>query len=184
MVIKGYDYRYTRDGDIEVIFSVDRRLRSYVTAIFNELAENDTKSNPKTYEVKIEPQKKKRSLDANAYAWVLMGAIAERIGVSNIDVYREAIRKMNVYEIIPVREDALERWVQIWEGHGKGWICESLGKSKLPGYVNTQCYYGSSVYDSAQMARLIDYIVDEAKELNIETKTPDELARLKALWKG
>ena len=41
---------------------------------------------------------------------------------------------------------------------------------------------GSSQYDSAEMAKFIDRIVDEAKELEIETLTPDELERMKARW--
>lgn len=44
-------------------------------------------------------------------------------------------------------------------------------------------YYGSSVYDKAQMARLIDIVVDECKEQGIETMTPEELARLTEEWK-
>lgn len=39
-------------------------------------------------------------------------------------------------------------------------------------------YYGSSTYDGAQMARLIDNIVQDCKAVGIETMTPDELARL------
>ena len=41
---------------------------------------------------------------------------------------------------------------------------------------------GSSQYDSAEMAKFIDHIVQEAKELGIETLTPDELARMNAEW--
>ena len=182
--IKAYDYRSTRDGDFELIFTVDRGQKTAVSSIFNELSDNDVRPEKKRkiFELSVAPKKKKRSLDANAYAWVLIGQIADRAGISNIDVYREAISKMNVYEIMPVKEEALDRWIQIWEGRGKGWICESLGPSKLSGYVNVICHYGSSVYSSEEMARLIDYIVEEAKALNIETKTPDELEHLKAMW--
>mgnify|MGYP002522713106 CR=1 FL=1 len=45
-----------------------------------------------------------------------------------------------------------------------------------------QCYIGSSHYDTKEMSDFIDGIVSEAEELGIETETPDELARLKAVW--
>ena len=37
---------------------------------------------------------------------------------------------------------------------------------------------------SKQMSELIDGTVSEAKELDIETRTPDEIARMKSLWNG
>ena len=51
----------------------------------------------------------------------------------------------------------------------------------------TQTYYywvyrGSHTYDSKEMSILIDGTVQEAKALGIDTATPDEIARLKALW--
>ena len=56
-------------------------------------------------------------------------------------------------------------------------------KSKIPDCTNVVLYYGSSEYDTAQMSRLLDAIIREAKLQNIETATPEELARLKENWK-
>lgn len=41
---------------------------------------------------------------------------------------------------------------------------------------------GSSEYDTVEMSHFIDRIVEEAKELGIETATPDELERMKQEW--
>ena len=54
--------------------------------------------------------------------------------------------------------------------------------SKIAGCVNVVLYYGSSTYDSAQMSRLIDLVVQECQAQGIETKTPEELALLKEDW--
>ena len=97
--------------------------------------------------------------------------LSQEMGVSRATL-REAIR-----------EDRAGRWREIWQAKGLGWICEDLGKSKLPGYVNIASYYGSSVYDTAQMSRLIDYIIEECKEQEIETLPPDELSLLKDGWR-
>lgn len=43
-------------------------------------------------------------------------------------------------------------------------------------------WVGSSQYNTREMSILIDGIVSEAKELGIETATPDELAQMKSLW--
>ena len=136
------------------------------------------------YSVEIKQYWKRRSLDANAYAWQLLGKLAAALSTQDVTyspehVYRELIRDVgDNYEIMPVRDDALERWVQIWTSRGLGWVCEVMGPSKIKGYTNTRCFYGSSVYDTAQMSRLISIIVEECKAVGVETMTPEELGKL------
>jgi hypothetical protein len=43
-------------------------------------------------------------------------------------------------------------------------------------------YYGTSTYDTAEMSRVIENTVQDAKTLNIETATPRELALLLEEW--
>lgn len=132
----------------------------------------------------IKEYRKKRSNDANAYCWELIGKLSGKLRVPPEKVYREAIREIgDNFVVLPIREDTAERWREIWQGKGLGWICEDLGKSKLPGYITIANYYGSSVYDTAQMSRLIDYIIEECKEQEIETLPPDELSLLKDGWR-
>ena len=136
------------------------------------------------YSVEIKQYRKRRSLDANVYAWQLLGKLAAALSTQDVTyspehVYRELIRDVgDNYEIMPVRDDALERWVQIWTSRGLGWVCEVMGPSKIKGYTNTRCFYGSSVYDTAQMSRLISIIVEECKAVGVETMTPEELGKL------
>ena len=40
----------------------------------------------------------------------------------------------------------------------------------------------SHLMDSKQMSELIDGTVSEAQELGIDTRTPDEIERMKSLW--
>ena len=86
------------------------------------------------------------------------------------------------YFVLPIRADALEEWKRIWNAGKIGRMVDDLGESKSPGYVNTRNFYGSSEFDRVQMSRLIDLLIEEAKEQGIETKTPEELERLKSLW--
>ena len=139
---------------------------------------------PKKYVAEIKEYREKRSLDANAYAWVLIGKLAGKLHISPEEVYRAAIRDVgDNYEVTPIRNDALERWKNIWAQNGIGWICDEIGASKIEGYTNVRNFYGSSADDKAQMSRLIEIIVGECKNQGIETMTPVELARLTEEWR-
>lgn len=133
----------------------------------------------KEYEIK--EHKNKRSLDANGYCWVLCKKIADKLHITKEEVYRKNIKEMGKYEVIPIKNEAVGTFINAWTGKGIGWICESLSKSKFDGFTNLIAYYGSSVYDSKEMALLLDSIVQEAQSLDIETLTPDEIANLKNL---
>ena len=139
----------------------------------------------KVYEVSINEHRKKRSLDANAYCWLLIGKIAAKVGMPKEAVYREMIRDVgDNYEVIPIRNDAVEKWIENWQSKGIGWVCDILGESKIDGYTNVITYYGSSTYDSLQMSQLINLIVNECHDLGIETMTPAELSLLMDGWKN
>ena len=128
--------------------------------------------------------KKKRSLDANAYAWVLIDKIAEVMRLGKVEVYRNAIRDVGgTSEIFCMQEKAVNTFRRCWEGNGVGWQTETM-PSKLPGCVNVIGYYGSSAYDTKQMSVLIDHLVQDAKALGIETMPPDRLNSLLEAWDG
>lgn len=136
------------------------------------------------YVADLKENRPKRSLDANAYFWVLAGKLSAKLGNSPNDVYRAYIPDIGGnYEVVPVREDRIEHWDRIWCSGHIGRQTDDLGPCKhTPGYHNIRSYFSSSDYDAAQMSRLIDIIVADCKEQGIETKTPDELALMKARW--
>ena len=143
----------------------------------------DDMKDGKVYEADLKEHRQKRSLDANSYAWVLLGKLANKVGLPKEDVYREFVKDVgNNYEILPIRNDAVDKWISNWGQKGIGWVCDILGESKLDGYTNVITYYGSSTYDSSQMSKLINLIVDECKQQGIETMTPAELAMLMDGW--
>lgn len=135
------------------------------------------------YDLEVKEHRQKRSLDANAYAWVLIHKLADALRITPLEVYREAIQNVgDNHEIIPIKEEAADHFKRIWEAKGLGWPCLDLGKSKIPGYRNLVAYYGSSTYDTRQMSILIDNLVQDCKALDIETLPPDKLSLLKEAW--
>jgi hypothetical protein len=136
----------------------------------------------KNYVATLKEYRQKRSLDANAYLWVLCQKISEVIRNTKEFVYQDAIKNVGQFDFFPLRNDAVETFLHRWNCRGMGWFAEEFEDSKLAGYKKIIAYYGSSVYDTREMSVLIDYIVNEAKELDIETMTPQELALLKSRW--
>lgn len=133
----------------------------------------------KKYEIK--EHREKRSLDANAYMWILISKIQQMINVPKEVIYKDVIRDIGVYEVIPIKNEAVDKFCEAWQKNGLGWITETT-KSKLEGYTNVLAYYGSSEYNSQEMARLIDSVIQECNQLGIETKSEEEIRSLIESW--
>lgn len=168
---------YNYDGEMEISFTVSRASEAAVKNMYEELKDVEVIA------LTAKKHRERRSLSANAYAWVLMDKIAQKMGVVSEVVYTSLIPDVignSIIQAIP--NDTLDKYVDIWTSRGIGWLCETLGASNLSNYTDVICYWGSSHYDTAQMARLIDLIVQECKQLGIETKTPQELEVLLQEW--
>lgn len=136
----------------------------------------------KLLKVDIKEYREKRSLDANAYCWVIADKIAQAIGNTKEYVYKWAIRQVGPFEIVPIKDEAVDKWIRNWESKGLGWQSEILGESKLEGYINTVNYYGSSTYNTKEMSLLLEELIYQAKELGIDTMTETEKERLLDSW--
>ena len=134
--------------------------------------------------VSIKRYRKRRSLDANAYAWVLIGKIAEKTNVPREEVYRSAIKEIGGnYDVVCAQDKAVEALRESWQKNGIGWITDTM-PSKIEGCTNVVVYYGSSSYDTHQMSRLINILVQDCEQLGIEVKSQEELDSLLNSWKG
>lgn len=134
------------------------------------------------YIITIKKASKLRSLDANAYFWVLLGKLAEKRDLpGTTELYRDYIVEVGVRDVFCMKEKAAERFCKTW---GKGHLGNIAikGASKIPGCVTVMAYYGSSTYDTAEMSRLIDIVVQDCKALDIETDTPEQIALRLARW--
>lgn len=136
--------------------------------------------------VMVKKYRKKRSLDANAYSWVLLDKMAKVIGSTSEEIYEEMLRRYGypLYDedekpvIISLKSgidiSALDIHLKLI---GEGHVQDKLFK-------HYKVIRGQSTYDTKEMSTFIDGIVSEAKELGIETLTPYELERMKAAWKA
>lgn len=141
----------------------------------------------KEYTVEIKRKTKSRSLNANSYYWLIAQKIAVELSKNSYttkeDVYKKAIKDCGHFTYVPVREDAVERYITIWQAHGIGWIAEDAGECKsIKGYHNIMCYHGSSVYNTKEMARLIDCLTDECEQLGIQLEPSEYIQSLIEGW--
>lgn len=131
----------------------------------------------------IKEHKEKRGLSANAYCWTLIGKIAEAIESTKEEVYRDYIRNKGIYQVITLNSKAVDTFKEIWQQKGLGWICET-SETKKEGFTDVVAYYGSSSYNTKQMSNFIAYVVEEAKELDIETLPQEELDSMIKDWEA
>lgn len=147
-----------------------------IQQIDSELTEKDELA------VTVKKYRKKRSLDANAYFWVLVDKLAEKTGNDRIAIYRNAIKDIGgVSETVCLKEGAANKLCEIWGRNGIGWQSDIM-PSKLKGCKVVILYYGSSTYNTKQMSLLIDNIVQDCKAVGVETMTPTELQSIKDAW--
>ena len=126
--------------------------------------------------IKIDRYREKRSLNANSYAWLLIGKIGNETRQSKEDVYFLMLKRYGQSELISVMAHIpIGGYVKYYE---------EAGESTLNGKVfkHYRVYKGSSEFDTREMSIFIDGVVAEAKDLGIQTDTPDQLAKMKSLW--
>lgn len=154
-----------------------------VTLLLNEASVQDLQNIKVEDKLSISMKKwrAKRSLDANAYAWVLMSKIAEVLQTSKEEIYDLCLQRYGVL----YKDD---------DGYITVTVHKKVDMSKIDGhwkrykengdFVSYLMIKGTSEYDTKEMAHFIDCVVEEAKTLEIETATPNELARMKQEWKA
>ena len=162
-----------RISDLNVsIFNAKQKLTFEIEGDFrtqyDELKDKDL-------EISVKVFRQKRSLDQNSYAWVLIGKMADKLRTSKDEVYLTMLKRYGqggVIKVSPKNEQAILSALKYYERH-----------EKL--YTNSDKYYriwaGSSGYNTEEMTVFLDGIISEAKEMGIDTLTPDELLEMRSL---
>ncbi len=162
--------RNVLNGKLNVTFEIDTE------------PENLNSLTGKVIDLTAGTHRNRRSLDANAYFHVLITKIANVNGISAAHAKNMMIARYGVPEI-------LENGTQLYYKTNAPWeyMRESETIHCVPvRYEGTATFYrimrGTHTYDSKEMSDLINGTVMEAKELGIETETPDEIERMIQQW--
>ena len=129
-----------------------------------------------TKEYEVKEWKKKRSLDANSYYWVLVGKIADVLRADKDSIHLQMLKQYGQRTPVLLAQEIDAR------GYFKYYEYKSTIKKNERLYNEYMVYKGSSEMSSKEMAVLIDGVVYEAQELDINTLTPSQIADLKSQW--
>lgn len=160
----------------------DRRGGQILTlALEGDFREKYDELFDKPISIEIKRYREKRSKNANDFMWAMSTEIAKNQRVTPEEVYRKEIREAGVCEPMVCKSEAYPRISEIWGERGIGWF--TVKTDEADGWTYFLEYYGSSVYDTAEMSRLIDNTVQDAKALGIETASPAEISLLLEEWR-
>lgn len=160
-----------KTGEVVLQFACDRSVLTQIDGI----------KDIEKLSITAKKHREKRSMDANAYAWVLLQKIAEAVGTDKWSVYLRCLRDYSrKFTHVIVKPDAVDYMKEIWRE------VVDLGEITVNGQTGhqLQLYYGSSKFDTKEMSVFIDGLVRECKDLGIETLPPDELERMKSQWQN
>lgn len=177
---------YELSGKLAYMVGFTARGKPIITLEINErqdaLEMVDALHGADVLSIKIGRKTKKRSLDANAYCWTMISKLAEKLNMTKTEIYRSAIKEIGGNsDTACVQDKAVKSLCEGWERNGLGWQTETF-PSKLDGCTNVTLYYGSSTYDTEQMCRLINLILQECRQQGIETRSAEEIESLLGQW--
>lgn len=160
------------DGKLILSFPVDKASEFDARKLFLQYRDS-----PKKLNLTVKPRRNKRSLEANDFMWALCQGIAEALRTTREEVYRRHIHDYGACYTATVAAAAAEPMAKAWCSNGIGWLSEA--QNNYDGTYTLLFFPGSSTYDTAQMSRLIDSLVEECDDLGLECQlTPEERALL------
>ena len=140
------------------------------------------------YTLEIKQFRKKRSLDANQKMWALINEMSTIIKLTPEEIYQGYIPDVgNNYRVFPVKPEEINEFAADWCNGHIGRMVEDMGPCRLrdlKGYRNLKCYKGSSEYDTQTFSRLLELVMQDCKQLGIETMSERERSLLMEEWEA
>lgn len=137
------------------------------------------------YDISIK-KRSKRSLNANNYHWCLCEQIAKAVKSSKYKVHNQLMIEYGTdwldeegKQVYVLMKDN-DRYLRKETEHYRPTDATEDRKGTM--YRWFVLLLPSHLMGTKEMSDLIDGTVSEARELGIDTRTPDEIERMKALW--
>ena len=168
-------YKYTK-----VKLTFDKKDVHQIVDLFTKLDAGEE------YDITIKKKRKQRSLNANNYPWQLCEQIAKATKASKYEIHNQLMIDYGtdwldedgkqVYVLMKDNDRYLRKETEHYRP------TDAVEDRKGTMYRWFVLLLPSHLMDSKEMSELIDGTVSEAQELGIDTRTPDEIERMKALW--
>lgn len=119
----------------------------------------------KDYTIEIKPYKSSRSLEQNSMLWGIIQQMSDKTGNDPMDIYIAALENANAkFEYIaalPEAEDSLKKVFRAVKP------VSTFVSNKGVNMITYKCWIGSSRFDTQEMTKLIDFVIQKAEELSI-----------------
>lgn len=169
--------QFGMDGSGYLTLKVDAESKGAARTVVNELSGHKLTAT-------IDRWREKRSLSANAYFHVLCDKIAKAQRLGADEVKRALVCDYGAQAtdedgglagvMIPAKQE-----ISSFYPYAKWFDTREIGGTTFDCYI---LYKQTHTLDTAEMSRLIDGAIQEAKQLGIETLTPAQYARMMEDW--
>lgn len=156
--------------------------QAVVNFLMNQISEGGA---GKLWEIK--EHRSQRTLTQNAYYWVLLTKLADKLRISKPEAHNRMLRSYGqpavinrklVYTYLPDTEETEEQILAQELYHLAPTSSVMLSSKGVP-LRAYKLLRGSSDYDVDEMSALVDGLVQEATQLHIEVLTPRELEMMR-----
>ncbi len=174
-------------GTIEDI-SIDYKTRKSKISLLLDTKDLDIVEQLKNEDklnVEIKKYRKKRSLNANNYFWKTLQDLCELAEIDTIEEYKRRVKQLGIFRRFKIEKENINTFEKMWSSQGVAWFCE-ISDTEYIGDIEFKiinAYYGSSSFNSKQMSRLINDLVEDCHYYGIETKTAEEINSLIESWR-
>lgn len=135
-------------------------------------------------QIKAGPFRRKRSLDSNAYAWLLISKIADILHTTKEEIYGQMLQRYGQPQVDEMGQAVLITVLSKVDVGKYGIYAKKIDSGILNGkeFTSYMVLRGSSTYDTKEMSIFVDGVVSDAEELGIDTVPRVELEKMKAKW--
>lgn len=121
----------------------------------------------------IKEHKEKRTLTQNAYYWVLVNELANKLKLSKEEIHFRLLKDYSQVALITIKSDIdIKGYIRYFEFDRE----TSINGVKFKVY---KVYKGSSEMDKNEFNVLLEGTIQEAEQQGIPTLTPNEIAKLR-----
>lgn len=115
-----------------------------------------------------------------------MQELCELAEIDTIEEYKRRVKELGIFRRFKIEKDNVNTFEKMWTAQGIAWFCEVSDTEYIGDteFKIINAYYGSSSFNSKQMARLIDGVVQDCKVYEIETKPKEEIESLIRSWEN
>lgn len=170
-------------NDISIDFNT-RKPKISLLLDTNELSIVEELKNENKLNIELKKYRKPRSLDANKYFWKLLQEVCDYKDIDTIEDYKRRVKELGIFKQFKIMTQDVKTFEKIWTDRGIAWFCEIVDTTYIGDteFKIINAYYGSSSYNSKQMSRLIDNLVQDCKAVGIEAKPQAEIDSLLKQW--